>query len=147
MWATRSPPLRPWRTTRQALALIRVEYELLPSVCDPIAALDGTVASEQPVHQDGNLLHASHRQGDMSAAQAGTVHRVQDQYVTPRQMHAFLETEGGVAEPDGAGGLRLFFGGHNPARDKQVIADMLGLHDRVHAVGTPVGAPMAARTS
>ncbi|WKL17002.1 molybdopterin-dependent oxidoreductase [Comamonas testosteroni] len=128
-------------TARQALALIRVEYELLPSVCDPVAALDGTVAAEQPVHQDGNLLHAaSHRQGDMSAAQAGTVHRVQDQYVTPRQMHAFLETEGGVAEPDGTGGLRLFFGGHNPAREKQVIADMLGLaHDRVHAVGTPVG--------
>ena len=128
-------------TARQALALIRVDYEPQPPVCDPVAALDGTVASKQPVHQDGNLLHAaSHRQGDMSAARASTVHRVQDSYVTPRQMHAFLETEGGVAEPDGAGGLQLFFGGHNPARDKQVIADMLGLpHDRVHAVGTPVG--------
>lgn len=128
-------------TARQALALIRVDYEPLPPVCDPVAALDDTVASKQPVHQGGNLLHAaSHRQGDISAARTSTVHRVQDSYVTPRQMHAFLETEGGVAEPDGAGGLQLFFGGHNPARDKQVIADMLGLpHDRVHAVGTPVG--------
>ena len=64
-------------TARQALALIRVDYEPLPPVCDPVAALDGTAASEQAVHQDGNLLHAaSHRQGDMSAARASTVHRV-----------------------------------------------------------------------
>ena len=128
-------------TALQALALIEVEYELLPLVCDPVAALDEAQTADQRVHEGGNLLHAiSHRRGDMHAAQAATVHWVQDSYATPRQMHAFLETEGGVAEPDGAGGICLFFGSHNPAREKQVIADMLGLpHDKVHAVGTPVG--------
>ena len=128
-------------TARQALALVQVDYELLPLVCDPVTALDEQQTAQHLVHESGNLLHTcSHRHGDIHAAQAATVHWVQDSYVTPRQMHAFLETEGGVAEPDGAGGLRLFFGSHNPAREKQVIADMLGLpHHKVHAVGTPVG--------
>lgn len=128
-------------TARAALALIKVEYEVLPVVADAQAALAPGQAAERLVHSSGNLLHAaSYQQGNAHAAQTASAHWVQDSYSTPRQMHAFLETEGGVAEPDGAGGLRLFFGGHNPAREKQVIADMLGLpHDKVHAVGTPVG--------
>ncbi|MFT3803518.1 MAG: molybdopterin-dependent oxidoreductase [Burkholderiaceae bacterium] len=128
-------------TARAALALIEVEYAPLPVVDDAERALLPDLPAAQRVHEAGNLLHAArHAQGDMQAAQAGTVHVVEDCYTTPRQMHAFLETEGGVAEPDGEGGLRLFFGGHNPARERQVIADVLGLpHERVHAVGTPVG--------
>ena len=124
-------------TARAALALVRVDYALLPGVHDAEAALAGAAA----VHPGGNLLHrVDHARGDLAAAEAATVHWVDDIYTTPRQMHVFLETEGGVAEPDGAGGLRLFFGGHNPARERQVVADMLDLpHDRVHAVGTPVG--------
>lgn len=128
-------------TARAALALVRVDYAPLPGVFDPEAALADAASADVPAHDGGNLLHhAEHARGDMVAAQAATVHWVEDCYETPRQMHAFLETEGGVAEPDGHGGLRLFFGGHNPARERQVVADMLGLpHDRVQAVGTPVG--------
>ncbi|WP_420992095.1 xanthine dehydrogenase family protein molybdopterin-binding subunit [Cupriavidus sp. 30B13] len=128
-------------TARAALALIEVKYEPLPLVGDPAAALDPRCPEDAWVHAGGNLLHqVEHRRGDLAAAEAASVHVVEDTYTTPRQMHAFLETEGGVAEPDGEGGLRLFFGGHNPARERQVIADMLRLpHDKVHAVGTPVG--------
>lgn len=128
-------------TARAALALIRVDYALLPGVFNPEAALTDVAAPQVPVHDGGNLLHrVEYERGDMAAAEAATVHWVEDRYETPRQMHAFLETEGGVAEPDGSGGLRLFFGGHNPARERQVVADMLGLpHHQVQAVGTPVG--------
>lgn len=128
-------------TARAALAAIVVEYAPLPCVDDPEAALAAEGHVDGHVHDGGNLLHrVGHRRGDMDDARAATVHVVDDVYDTPRQMHAFLETEGGVAEPDGAGGLRLFFGGHNPARERQVIAGMLGLPpDRIHATGTPVG--------
>jgi CO/xanthine dehydrogenase Mo-binding subunit len=128
-------------TAREALALIRVEYAPLPGVFDPEAALTDDAKAHPPVHDGGNLLHGiDHTRGDMAAAEAASVHWVEDRYETPRQMHVFLETEGGVAEPDGSGGLRLYFGGHNPARERQVVADMLGLpHDQVQAVGTPVG--------
>ena len=128
-------------TARAALAAIVVEYAPLPCVDDPEAALASEGTIDMHVHEGGNLLHrVEHRRGDIGAAQAATVHIVDDVYDTPRQMHAFLETEGGVAEPDGAGGLRLFFGGHNPARERQVIAGMLNLPPhKIHATGTPVG--------
>ncbi len=128
-------------TARAALALIDVEYAPLPLVDDAEAALAPECPEPAHVHPGGNLLHrVTHRRGDLAAAEAASVHIVEDTYTTPRQMHGFLETEGGVAEPDGHGGLRLCFGGHNPARERQVIADMLGLpYDRVSAIGTPVG--------
>lgn len=128
-------------TASAALALIRVEYELMPLVDDMEAAIADGLSIEAHVHEGGNLLHrVDHLQGDLALAEASSVHVLEDTYHTPRQMHTYLETEGGVAEPDGAGGMRLFFGGHNPAREKQIIADMLCLPlDKVHATGTPVG--------
>ena len=121
-----------------ALDLIAVEYELLEAVTCPEAALSPQAPE---LHASGNLLHAHHhRLGDASAADAATVHRVSACYETPRQMHAFLETEGGVAECDGEGGVRLFFANHNPERERQVIAAMLALPaERVHSLGSPVG--------
>lgn len=121
-----------------ALDLIAVEYELLPAVTCPEAALRPEATA---VHAGGNLLHQHrHRLGDDGAADAATVHRVGANYETPRQMHAFLETEGGVAEPDGQGGLCLYFANHNPERERQVVAALLDLPpERVHSVGTPVG--------
>ncbi|GAA5235514.1 molybdopterin-dependent oxidoreductase [Verticiella sediminum] len=128
-------------TALAAARLIDVAYAPLPTIADPERALDPDLEHDAWVHAGGNLLHAaSHARGDLAAAQAMSAHVIEEVYHTPRQMHAFLETEGGVAEPDGAGGLHLFFGGHNPARERQVIADMLGLPlERVQSTGTPVG--------
>jgi len=121
-----------------ALARIRVVYEPLPLVDDAEAAL---APGATPVHERGNLLHATrHRRGDLDAARGLGVHVIDATYESPRQMHAFLETEGGVAEPDGAGGWIVRFGCHNPERDRQVIAAMLAVPaGRVRVIGTPVG--------
>nr|WP_218628319.1 MULTISPECIES: molybdopterin cofactor-binding domain-containing protein [unclassified Variovorax] len=122
----------------QATALIRVVYAPLPLVDDMAAAL---LAGSTAVHDGGNLLHATaHRRGDADAARQACVHMVEAEYQSPRQMHAYLETEGGVVEPDGLGGWVVHFGCHNPERDRQVIAAMLALPpERVRVVGTPVG--------
>lgn len=122
----------------QALALIVVEYGLLPLVDDAERSL---APGSARLHASGNLLrHTAHRRGDAEAALAACAHVVEADYQTPRQMHAYLETEGGVVEPDGVGGWVVHFGCHNPERDRQVIAAMLALPpERVRVVGTPVG--------
>src|SRR5574343_554652 len=83
---------------QRALALIDVRYEALPLVDDAEAALAPGAA---PLHPGGNLLHQGrHARGDAAAAAAACVHWVEAEYFSPMQMHAFLETEGGVVEPD-----------------------------------------------
>jgi len=132
---------------RAALAAIRLRLEPLPVIDDALAALaPGATA----LHGRSNLLHqVAHRRADAAqwaAAEAACTHVVEAVYESPRQMHVCLETEGGVAEPDGAGGLVLWWGCQNPERDRQVIAAMLGLPPgRVRVVGSPVGGSYGAK--
>jgi len=123
---------------RQALALIRVDYEPLPAVVDAEQALQ---PDSPAVHERGNLLHhTAYGEGDAAGALAHCTHVVEAEYETPRQMHAYLETEGGVVEPDGEGGWVVRFGCHNPERDRQVIAATLAVApEKIRVVGTPVG--------
>ncbi|MGY4830638.1 xanthine dehydrogenase family protein molybdopterin-binding subunit [Sphaerotilaceae bacterium SBD11-9] len=129
---------------RAALAAIVLRLEALPVVDDAEAAL---APGAEPVHAAGNLLHATrHARGVIAAAEAACAHIVDAVYDSPRQMHVHLETEGGVAEPDGEGGLVLYFGCQNPERDRQVIAAMLALPPhKVRAIGTPVGGSYGAK--
>lgn len=129
---------------RAAVAAIELTLEPLPLIDDAEAALQ---PGAEPVHERGNLLHSvRHRRGEAAEAAAACVHIVEQVYQSPRQMHVHLETEGGVAEPDGQGGLTLYFGCQNPERDRQVIAAMLGLPpERVRAIGTPVGGSYGAK--
>jgi len=132
---------------RAALAAIRLTLEPLPVIDDPESALADTAVA---IHPRGNLLHrVDHGQADeaaWSAAEAACAHIVECEYHSPRQMHACLETEGGVAEPDGRGGLVIWWGCQNPERDRQVIAAMLCLPpERVRVVGSPVGGSYGAK--
>jgi len=123
---------------RAACALIRIEYAPLAVVEDPVAAL---LPEAEALHEGGNLLHAvQHGWGDLAQAMAAATHVVEDEYETPRQMHGYLETEGGIVEHDGAGGLTVHFACQHPARDAEVIADMLRLPaGKVRVIGTPIG--------
>lgn len=108
---------------RAALAAIEVLYEPLPVVTDALTAEQGF-----PLHEEGNLLAAhSLCQGDCSRALEGCALVVERSYRTPRQMHGFMETEGGVAIPDGRGGLSFQVGCQSAHRDVIQIADILGL--------------------
>lgn len=123
---------------RSALAAIVVELEPLPWVTEPLAALG---ADAPLLHAGGNLLHrVDYARGDLDAAFASAAHVVEDVYRTGRQMHAFLETEGGIAEPDGQGGLLVHVGSHHAAGDRRDLAHILGLDPaRIRVVTGPTG--------
>jgi aerobic-type carbon monoxide dehydrogenase small subunit (CoxS/CutS family) len=74
------------------------------------------------------------------AALARAVHVVTGTYTTPRQMHAFLETEGGWCAPDGAGGLTVAVGGQPGARDREQLARILAIPEaRIRVISSPIG--------
>ena len=125
-------------TAARALRLIVVDYEALPIVDDPEAAL---APGAPPVHAAGNLVaQMRHAVGDVDAAFATCTHIVEDTYVTPRQMHGFMETEGGYALPEPDGGLTVCVGGQHGARDRMQLARILALpEDAIRVVTSPIG--------
>lgn len=86
---------------RQALRLIDVEYEPLPFVTDPEAALYDDAARLYP---DGNLLDGepeTYERGDVERALTRADIVVDGTFETPAQMHNSLETHGSVVAWEG----------------------------------------------
>ncbi len=125
-------------TAQTALELIRVDYEPLPLVDDAEAAL---WPGAPRVHAGGNLQRELHfSRGDLDAAFAGAAHVVEDIYTTPRQMHGFMETEGGWAEVEADGTLAVHAGGQHGARDRMQLARILARREEtIRVVTSPIG--------
>jgi xanthine dehydrogenase D subunit len=128
---------------RQAASKIRVEYEVLEPVTDPIEALghpgwvsSGTVrAASAPVrelgdqrgglHPEGNLVrHLKIRKGDPSPV-AEVV--VVGEYEVGMQDQAFLGPESGLAVPAADGGVELYVATQWLHVDQEQICGALGL--------------------
>ena len=125
-------------TARAALALIRVEYEPLPVLDSHEKAL----AEDAPrLHADGNLHgRVGFSRGDVRAGFAACAHVVEETYTTPRQMHAFLETEGGWATPEPDGTLTVCVGGQYGVRDRLQLSRILAMPEtRIRVVTSPTG--------
>ncbi len=85
---------------RDAAAAIKVEYEVLPFVFDPDAAL----ATRAPLlHEGGNRPGgpSTYTRGDPAAGFAAADVVVEHTYRTPTQMHTTMEVHGSVAQWDG----------------------------------------------
>jgi len=120
-----------------AADLVEVEYEELPGVYDPLAAL---APDASRVHDSGNLLRSWHlRSGDVSQgfAQADVV--VEHTYRTPFVDHVYLETETGIGWIDAEGVLTLRVS-TQVLEHYRDVAEILQLpHGRVRLEGAYVG--------
>lgn len=125
-------------TAARAIDLIRVRYEPLPVVSDAEAAL---APGAEAVHAAGNLQRELRfARGDIAAGFAGAAHVVNATYETPRQMHGFMETEGGHAFVDADGTLNVCAGGQHGRRDQMQLARILGMpEERIRVVSSPTG--------
>jgi CO/xanthine dehydrogenase Mo-binding subunit len=123
---------------RQACELIKVDFEPLPLVTDMLSAAD---SDAYRIHPDGNLLSELHFEvGDVNDAFGKADMVFENDYITGRQEHAFIEPEGGAAFYDEEGRLTVRLGGQYPHRDQQFIAGVLGLPlEAVRAITPPVG--------
>ena len=127
------------RTARAAAALVEVEYEPLPPLLDPDAALAPGSPQVNPKHP--NLLSRSViRRGDAPAALAASAHVVSGTWRTQRIEHLFLEPEAALAEPLPDGRLGLYTQGQGVFDDRRQVAGFLGVpEDEVHVELVPSG--------
>jgi selenium-dependent xanthine dehydrogenase len=126
-------------TAREAARLVRVDYEVLPAVTDPVDALRDEAPRVNPQH--ANLLSRSAiRRGDAAAAIASSAHVVRGTWQTQRIEHLYLEPEAALAEvlPDGR--VQLYTQGQGIFDDRRQVARFLGVpEDRVHVELVPNG--------
>jgi CO/xanthine dehydrogenase Mo-binding subunit len=122
---------------RDALKLIEVEYEELPAVFDPLEAMK----PEAPkIHGNNNVIASwKLRKGDTEKGFAEADVVVENTFRTPRQEHAHIEPESGVAWLDDMGVINVRYAAQVIEHYRD-IATVLGVPEsRVRVIGTLIG--------
>lgn len=126
--------------------LIEVEYEDLPLVTDPLAAMQPDAPLVHPELGTNILKHYRIRKGDIQAgfAQADVI--VEGTYHTPYQEHAYLQPEAGLAYIDEAGRVTVVVAGQWTHEDQQQIAHALDLPlEQVRVIYPAIGGAFGGR--
>ncbi len=126
------------KIARQAVELIRLEYEELTPVLSSQEALAETAPQ---LHPGGNILsRVDFSRGDAQAAFESAAHVVTRSYHTPQTEHAFLEPESALAIPAIDGKMTVYISSQSVFDDHHGIAAILGLQpDQVRVIGKLVG--------
>lgn len=122
----------------EALQLIEVDYEVLTPVTDAVEAIQ---ASAPQLHPGGNIHNRVQvKHGDIAKAFAEADVVVENTYYSPRQMHAFIETEGGWGMVEEDGSLTIRCPGQYAYRDRLQVARVLAWNpERIHIISNPIG--------
>lgn len=130
-----------------ALKLIKVEYEDLPLLTDPVTAMRPDAPLLHPDRGDTNVcVHYKIRKGDVDTAFAKADVIVEDEYFTPVQEHAYLQPEAGLAYIDGDGLVTIKSGGQWTHADRETIAHALGLpNEKIRVIYPAIGGAFGGR--
>jgi hypothetical protein len=128
---------------------LKVEYEILPHVVDPDAAIAPGAPvlhpDKTPTHRVANaarnIVAESHGEyGDVAAALAASAVTYEGSFTTQRVQHAALETHGGLAYIDANGVLTVRSSTQVPFLTRRTLADLFGLApDKVRVFCERVG--------
>jgi len=125
------------QVAREAVAKIKVEYEVLVPVTDVMKAINGErVHPERPNHFDTTQFTI----GDAETAMSKSAFRSKGHYETQRVEHGFMEKEAAIAQPDGKGGVELFSQSQGVYEDRRQVAMILDLpEEKVRVILVPNG--------
>ncbi len=130
----------------QARDLIVVEYEDLPVVTDPVAAMQPDAPLVHPELGTNIFTHDRIRKGDVEAAFAEADVIVEGEYRTPAQEHAYLQPEAGVAFLDEEDRIALYVAGQWAHEDREQIAHALQLpEEKIRVIYPAIGGAFGGR--
>ncbi|MFX3634734.1 MAG: xanthine dehydrogenase subunit D [Candidatus Pristimantibacillus sp.] len=121
-----------------ALGFIEVEYEQLPTVDHAELALE---ESAPQLHSHGNVLHRKgFCKGEIATGFDSCAHIVEETYDTPRQMHGYMETEGGLFVPGVDGRLTVYAPTQHGFMDQLQLSRILAMPlEDIRIVSSPIG--------
>jgi CO/xanthine dehydrogenase Mo-binding subunit/aerobic-type carbon monoxide dehydrogenase small subunit (CoxS/CutS family) len=114
-------------TALRALEAIDVDYEPLPGVFDPEAAME---EGAPPVHPDVERNVVAHNRvaaGDIDAGFAEADHVFEDRFVTSRQCHTCMEPHAIIADYDASGRVTLHMSSQSTFFDRFGLQGVFGL--------------------
>jgi len=122
---------------REAVALIKVKYEVLQPVTNVFSAIEGArVHPERP----NNFNTSQFVVGEVDNTIKNAKYVAKGTFETQRIEHAFLEKEAAIARPDGEGGLELFSQSQGVYEDQRQVAMILNIpKDKVRVTLIPNG--------
>ncbi|MBP3952454.1 xanthine dehydrogenase subunit D [Bacillus suaedae] len=126
------------KVAEAAAALIEVTYDMLAIIDSPEAALE---PDSPKLHPGGNILHQTdYTKGDVETMFAGCAYIVEEVYMTPRQMHAYMETEGGLFIPEENGYLTVYAPTQHGYKDRMQLSRILGCEEeKIRIISSPIG--------
>ncbi|MCH7587923.1 MAG: xanthine dehydrogenase family protein [Chloroflexi bacterium] len=130
----------------RATKLIKVDYEDLPLLTDPIEAMKNDSLLIHPDREDNILRHNKIRKGDVEAgfSQADVI--IEAEYKTPVQEHAYLQPEAGLGYIDEEGRITVQVAGQWTHEDQEAIALALNLPiHRVRIIYPAIGGAFGGR--
>lgn len=138
-------------TAREALSLIEVEYEELPAVLDPVAAMeeDSPLVHDDllrypavfPAHRWGNVCsHTRFKLGDIKRGLLEADEVFEDTFRTQEVHQAYLEPHGAVASFDANGKVTVWTTTQSVYRTQASINETLLIPAaKIRVIGTRVG--------
>lgn len=125
---------------RAGVEAIRVEYEPLPPLTDPEAALRPGAPRVHPERADNLIAAYRMRRGDPQAAFPSCAHVIDREYRTQFVEHAYLEPESAVAVPEPDGSITVHGSVQHPFSARRTVALACGLPlERARIVQTTLG--------
>ena len=122
----------------QAVSLIEVEYEPLPTVSDP----EESMQPESPkIHGEDNIfVHHKVRKGDIEKGFAAADFILERKFKTQFIEHSYIEPEAVLAEPAEQGGVRIVGSVQNLFSSRRSVAAALNIDlNRVQIIQATLG--------
>lgn len=133
-------------TAEEALELIRVDYEELPAVFDPLVALEPG-SPQLHEHASNNVAHRFYvERGDVEGALREAEYVFEERFVTSQAYHSYLEPMACIASWDLRGRVTMYLSTQVPHLARLTYAKALGLPPgRVRIIKPYVGGGFGAK--
>jgi CO/xanthine dehydrogenase Mo-binding subunit len=129
-----------------ACKAIRVEYEDIPVIDDPIQAMAKESLIIHPEKDSNIFCHYRIRNGDVDEAFRIADVVIEGTYKTPAQEHAYLQPEAGISYIDEQGRVTVVVAGQWTHEDREQIAHALNLpEEQIRVIYPAIGGAFGGR--
>ncbi|MDA8210354.1 MAG: molybdopterin-dependent oxidoreductase [Clostridia bacterium] len=133
-------------TAREAIELIRVEYEELPAVFTPGEAIQPGAPIINPEYPNNVVSHFKVERGDVEQAFREADLVIGDEFYANQVYQAYMESMACIAQSDGRGHLTLWLPSQVPSKTRMSYAKALGIQPRdIRVIRPHVGGGFGAK--